>query len=171
MSVFKPLFRRWAFGTLRGGSAEGVADAAAAAAAKSSGALKNAKPSAGFPAPPPDSRANIAIRAAMSYIGTWYCWGGSSRRCVDCSGLIMLAYEAAGIDFPHYSGAQYEDTERVPLWNIQPGDLLFYGYDGDDHVAMYVGHGMMIEAPETGEVVHITPVRLGYGFAGLGRPR
>ena len=50
-------------------------------------------------------------------------------------------------------------------------DRLFYGYDGDQHVAMYVGHGDMIEAPETGEVVHITPIRLGYGFAGLGRPR
>jgi cell wall-associated NlpC family hydrolase len=148
-----------------------VADAAAAAAAKSSGALKNAKPSAGVPAPPPDSRANIAIRAAMSYIGTWYCWGGSSRRCVDCSGLIMLAYEAAGIDFPHYSGAQYEDTERVPLYDIEPGDLLFYGYNGDEHVAMYVGHGDMIEAEETGTRVHITPIRLGYGFVGLGRPR
>jgi cell wall-associated NlpC family hydrolase len=83
----------------------------------------------------------------------------------------MLAYEAAGIDFPHYSGAQYEDTERVPLYDIQPGDLLFYGYNGDEHVAMYVGHGDMIEAEETGTQVHIVPIRLGYGFAGLGRPR
>ncbi len=148
-----------------------VADAEAAAAAKSDGALKSAKKIAGFPAPPPDSRANIAIRAAMSYIGTWYCWGGASRSCVDCSGLIMLAYEAAGIDFPHYSGAQYEDTERVPLYDIEPGDLLFYGYNGDEHVAMYVGHGDMIEAEETGTRVHIVPIRLGYGFAGLGRPR
>jgi cell wall-associated NlpC family hydrolase len=83
----------------------------------------------------------------------------------------MLAYEAAGIDFPHYSGAQYEDTERVPLYDIEPGDLLFYGYNGDEHVAMYVGHGDMIEAEETGTRVHITPIRLGYGFVGLGRPR
>jgi cell wall-associated NlpC family hydrolase len=148
-----------------------VAEAAAAAAAKSDGALKNAKRTGGIPAPPPDSRANIAIDAAMSYLGTWYCWGGASRRCVDCSGLIMLAYRAAGIDFPHYSGAQYEDTERVPLYDIEPGDLLFYGYDGDEHVAMYVGHGDMIEAEMTGTRVHITPIRLGYGFVGLGRPR
>jgi cell wall-associated NlpC family hydrolase len=148
-----------------------VADAAAAAAAKANGALKSAKPVHGFPAPPPDSRANIAIRAALSYIGTWYCWGGSSRRCVDCSGLIMLAYDAAGISFPHYSGAQYRETERVPLYDIEPGDLLFYGYDGDQHVAMYVGHGQMIEAEMTGTRVHITPIRLGYGFVGLGRPR
>jgi len=148
-----------------------VADAAAAAAAKSDGALKHARHNVGFPAPPPDSRANVAIRAALSYLGTWYCWGGASRNCVDCSGLIMLAYRAAGIDFPHYSGAQYEDTERVPLYDIEPGDLLFYGYDGDQHVAMYVGHGDMIEAEMTGTRVHITPIRLGYGFVGLGRPR
>jgi cell wall-associated NlpC family hydrolase len=148
-----------------------VAEAAAAAAAKSDGALKSAKPIDGFPAPPPDSRANIAIRAALSYLGTWYCWGGASRSCVDCSGLIMLAYQAAGIDFPHYSGAQYEDTERVPLYDIEPGDLLFYGWHGDEHVAMYIGHGDMIEAEMTGTRVHITPIRLGYGFVGLGRPR
>lgn len=149
-----------------------IAAEQAAAAAKDEGTLRDASPGdSNFPAPPPDSRANIAIDAAMSYLGVPYVWGGASRSGVDCSGLIMLAYDAAGIYFPHYSGSMYEMTERVPLWDIQPGDLLFYGYDGDQHVAMYVGHGMMIEAPETGEVVHITPIRLGYGFAGLGRPR
>jgi cell wall-associated NlpC family hydrolase len=159
---------------VKGQIASFVAQAEAAAAAKDAQTLHAAKP--GQPGqnivpPPPDSRANIAIRTAESYIGTWYVWGGASRSGVDCSGLIMLAYEAAGIDFPHYSGAMYQDTMRVPLWDIQPGDLLFYGYEGDEHVAMYVGHGDMIEAEMTGTQVHITPVRLGYGFAGLGRPR
>ena len=148
-----------------------VNEAEAAAQAASDNDLNSAGPIDGFPAPPPDSRANIAIRAALSYLGVPYVWGGASRAGVDCSGLVMLAYEAAGIYLPHYSGAQWDDTQRVPLWDIQPGDLLFYGYDGDQHVAMYLGHGLMIEAPETGEVVHITPIRLGYGFAGLGRPR
>jgi peptidoglycan DL-endopeptidase CwlO len=163
---------RHTLGQVKGQIANFIAAEEAAAAAKNAGDLRDAHPGdGGYPAPPPDSRANIAIDAAESYLGVPYVWGGASRHGVDCSGLIMLAYDAAGIDFPHYSGAQYEDTERVPLWNIQPGDLLFYGYNGDQHVAMYVGHGLMIEAPETGEVVHITPVRLGYGFAGLGRPR
>jgi cell wall-associated NlpC family hydrolase len=148
-----------------------VAAVAAAAAAKDAVTLQSAKPQKGFPAPPGDSRASIAIRAAESYLGTWYVWGGASRSGVDCSGLVMLAYEAAGIDFPHYSGAMYEDTERVPLYDIEPGDLLFYGYNGDEHVAMYVGGGQMIEAEMTGTQVHITPIRLGYGFVGLGRPR
>ncbi len=158
-------------GQVKGKIATYVAEVAAAAAAKAAGTLHSAKPQKGFPAPPGDSRAAIAIQAAESYIGTWYCWGGASRSCVDCSGLTMLAYEAAGISFPHYSGAQYQDTMRVPLYDIQPGDLLFYGYNGDEHVAMYVGHGDMIEAEMTGTRVHIVPIRLGYGFAGLGRPR
>lgn len=148
-----------------------ISQAEAAQTAQSASALAGAQPVAGFPVPPPDSRADIAIRAAMSFIGTPYVWGGASRSGVDCSGLIMLAYDAAGIYLPHYSGSQYADTMRVPLYDIQPGDLLFYGPGGDEHVAMYVGHGQMIEAEQTGTVVHIVPVRLGYGFVGLGRPR
>ncbi len=146
---------------------------AAAAAAKAAQALQasQAAPGNTTTVPGADPVAQIAIRTAESYLGTWYCWGGASRSCVDCSGLIMLAYDAAGIYFPHYSGAMYDDTEHVPLWDIQPGDLLFYGYNGDEHVAMYVGHGDMIEAEMTGTQVHIVPIRLGYGFAGVGRPR
>ncbi|HEY5104514.1 MAG TPA: NlpC/P60 family protein [Acidimicrobiales bacterium] len=148
-----------------------ISEDQAAAAASSANTLSSATAIAGFPAPPPDSKANIAIRAAEGFIGTPYVWGGASRSGVDCSGLVMLAYDAAGISLPHYSGGQYSDTMRVPLIDIQPGDLLFYGYNGDEHVAMYVGHGDMIEAEMTGTLVHIVPVRLGYGFAGLGRPR
>jgi len=147
-----------------------IARAAAAKAAAKLAASEANHPGVSF-VPGPDPAADVAIRTAESFLGTWYCWGGASRSCVDCSGLIMLAYDAAGIYFPHYSGAMYEDTQRVPLWDIQPGDLLFYGYDGDEHVAMYVGHGDMIEAEMTGTQVHITPIRLDYGFWGLGRPR
>ncbi len=125
----------------------------------------------GYPPPPANSRANVAVNAAYSYLGVPYVWGGASRSGVDCSGLVMLAWDAAGVALPHYSGGQFNDTVRVPLWDLKPGDLLFYGYHGDEHVTMYIGHGMMIEAPETGYTVHITPVRLGYGFAGAGRPR
>ena len=156
---------------VKGQIATYVDQAEAAAAAASSSTLQSATPVAGFPAPPPDSVANIAIATAEKYLGVPYVWGGASMSGVDCSGLVMLAYEAAGIDFPHYSGAMYEMTERVPLWDIEPGDLLFYGPGGDEHVAMYVGSGEMIEAPETGQVVHITPIRLYGGFVGLGRPR
>ncbi len=145
---------------------------AAAAAARSAAALQSSQPTPGSAgAPPPSSVGAAAVRAAESFIGVPYCWGGATRSCVDCSGLVMLAYDAVGISLSHYSGAMYQETQPVPLWNIQPGDLLFYGYAGDEHVAMYVGGGQMIEAPFTGSYVHITPVRLGYGFAGVGRPR
>jgi len=136
---------------------------------KSGGAAK-ANPSPVYAAPPANSRANIAIRTALTYLGVPYVWGGASRSGVDCSGLVMLAYEAAGVNFPHYSGAQYQDTARVPLYDIQPGDILFYGPGGDTHDAIYLGGGKMIEAPETGYNVHITPIRLYGGFIGIGRP-
>jgi cell wall-associated NlpC family hydrolase len=160
-----------ALSQVKGAIANYIAQQEAAAAAKAAGTIKASKPGSGYPAPPPNSRANVAINAALSYIGVPYAWGGASRRGVDCSGLIMLAYAAAGIFFPHYSGAQYADTVRVPLYDLQPGDLLFYGYNGDQHVAMYLGHGQMIEAEMTGTRVHVTGLRLGYGFAGAGRPR
>jgi cell wall-associated NlpC family hydrolase len=62
------------------------------------------------------------------------------------------------------------DSTPVPLGDLQPGDLLFYGPGGDEHVAMYIGNGQMIEAPYTGANVWITGVRLGGDFAGAGRP-
>jgi cell wall-associated NlpC family hydrolase len=147
------------------------AAAAAKSAAESAAALRDARPVLGFAAPPPNSRADIAIRAALNFVGVPYAWGGASRRGVDCSGLTMLAYAAAGIYLPHYSGAQYAATVRVPLFALQPGDLLFYGANGGEHEAMYLGHGKMIEAEHTGTFVLITDVRLGDGFVGAGRPR
>ncbi len=75
-----------------------------------------------------------------------------------------------GVGLPHYSGAQMGDSAPVPLGDLQPGDLLFYGPGGDEHVAMYIGGGQMIEAPYTGAYVWIVGVRLGGNFVGAGRP-
>jgi len=127
-------------------------------------------PSQNFPAPPPNSSANIAVDTALSLLGKPYCWGGTGPSCYDCSGLTMVSWESAGVNLPHYSGAQMADSTPVPLSDLMPGDLLFYGPGGSEHVAMYVGHGTMIEAPYTGAWVWLTPVRFGYGFAGAGRP-
>ncbi len=111
-----------------------------------------------------------AIQAAESQIGVPYVWGGETPGVgFDCSGLVQWSYAQAGIGLPRTSGAQYAATTHIPLADIAPGDLLFYGPDGADHVAMYVGGGEMIEAPETGETVHITGVRTGDDFAGVGR--
>jgi peptidoglycan DL-endopeptidase CwlO len=123
-----------------------------------------------IPVPPSSGIGGAAVAAAESYLGVPYVWGGASRGGVDCSGLTMLAYAAVGVSLPHYSGGQMAASTPVPVGSLEPGDLLFYGPGGSEHVAMYIGGGMMIEAPYTGAVVHITPVRLGYGFVGAGRP-
>jgi len=68
-----------------------------------------------------------AVAAAESYLGVSVPVGGASRAGVDCSGLVMLAWEAAGVSLPHYSGAQMADSTPVPLSDLEPGDLLFYG--------------------------------------------
>jgi cell wall-associated NlpC family hydrolase len=127
-------------------------------------------------APPPTaSGGEGAVQAAESQEGVPYVWGGESPRGsaspgFDCSGLTSWAWGQVGVGLPHFSGAQMSDSAPVPLSDLEPGDLLFYGAGGSEHVAMYVSPGTMIEAPETGEVVHLTGLRLGGGFVGAGRP-
>ena len=121
------------------------------------------------PPPPTSSGAAGAVQAAQGEIGVPYVWGGTTPAGFDCSGLVMWAYQQVGISLPHFSGAQYDDTTHIPLGDIAPGDLLFYGPGGDDHVAMYIGGGMMVEAPYTGASVWDTPMRTGDGFVGVGR--
>jgi cell wall-associated NlpC family hydrolase len=111
-----------------------------------------------------------AIQAAESQLGVPYVWGGETPGVgFDCSGLVQWSFAQAGISLPRTSGAQYGATTHIPLADIEPGDLLFYGADGSEHVAMYIGGGTMIEAPYTGAHVWETGVRTGDGFAGVGR--
>jgi cell wall-associated NlpC family hydrolase len=106
-----------------------------------------------------------AVAAAESQLGVPYVWGGETPGVgFVCSGLVQWAWRQAGVNLPRTSGAQFAATTPVSIADLEPGDLLFYGPDGSDHVAMYVGGNTMIEAPETGEVVHLTPLRFsGYG--------
>jgi cell wall-associated NlpC family hydrolase len=115
------------------------------------------------------------VQAAESQEGVPYVWGGESPKGsaspgFDCSGLTAWSWGQVGTSLPHYSGAQMADSTPVPVSDLQPGDLLFYGPGGSEHVAMYVGPGTMIEAPYTGAVVWVTALRLGNGFVGAGRP-
>lgn len=132
------------------------------------------------PPPPPAAGGGgaAAVAAAETQIGVPYVWAGESPRGTpgdpsggfDCSGLTAWAWGQAGVPLPHYSGAQMSDSTPVPISDLEPGDLLFYGPGGSEHVAMYIGGGEMIEAPYTGASVWNTPVRFGDGFVGAGRP-
>ena len=112
----------------------------------------------------------MAVAAAESQIGVPYQWAAASPGVAfDCSGLAMWAWSQAGVSLPHYSGAQEASSAPVPsLAAAEPGDLIFWGPGGSEHVAIYIGGGMMIEAPYTGATVHITPVRM--DFQAIGRP-
>ena len=112
------------------------------------------------------------IKRAMSQLGVPYSWGGgnaagpsrgidSGANTVgfDCSGLILYAIAGAGIKLPHYSGSQYNMGRKIPSAQMRRGDVIFYGPGGSQHVTLYLGNGQMIEAPYTGSVVKISPVR------------
>ena len=106
---------------------------------------------------PVGAGAGEAVAAARSRLGDPYVWGAAGPNAFDCSGLIMWAWGHAGVALPHFSGAQYSSTTHISMSQLQPGDLVFPANPGD-HVAMYVGGGQIIEAPHTGDVVHIVPM-------------
>ena len=112
------------------------------------------------------------IKRAQSQIGVPYSWGGgnaagpsrgidSGANTVgfDCSGLVLYAFAGAGIKLPHYSGSQYNMGRKIPTAEMRRGDVLFWGPNGSQHVAIFLGNGQMIEAPYTGSHVKISPVR------------
>lgn len=153
-------------------AAQAAAQAAAAAAAARAAQAAASLAAAPIALPPSDGSAGgTAVRAAETQLGVPYVWGAESPgQGFDCSGLTAWAWGQAGVALPHYSGAQMAMSAPVPVSDLQPGDLLFYGPGGSAHVAMYVGGGEMIEATFPGTVVRIDPIRLGTGFAGAGRP-
>ena len=118
-----------------------------------------------IPAPSPGAAAAIAY--ARAQLGKPYRYATAGPDTFDCSGLTMMAWRAGGRSLPHFSGAQYQMLPHVPLSAIQPGDLVFYGPGGSNHVSLYIGGGMVITAPQTGDVVKISPLRPPMG---VGRP-
>ncbi|MFJ1759688.1 NlpC/P60 family protein [Amycolatopsis sp. NPDC088138] len=139
---------------------------------------------AGGPAPSAPAGASIeaVVARALSKLGMPYAWGGGNASGAtrgirdggvadrygdynkigfDCSGLMIYAF--AGVrSLPHYSGYQYTSGRRVPLSQMRRGDMLFYGGAGGiHHVALYLGGGQMVEAPQSGLRVRVAPVRYG----------
>ncbi|MEW6059423.1 MAG: C40 family peptidase, partial [Actinomycetota bacterium] len=115
------------------------------------------------------SRAQEAIDAAYSVIGTPYVYGSADPNVgFDCSGLTMWSWAHAGVSLPHSSEMQYGVVPHVAREDLQPGDLLFF-YNPIHHVGMYIGGGRMIDANHPGDVVNIRPVNWD-DFVGAGRP-
>jgi hypothetical protein len=116
-----------------------------------------------------------AVAIAMQYLGVPYVWAGASPfGGFDCSGLTMYVYGKLGIRLTHFSGAQYNEGERIPIELLAPGDLVFFhpGRLGPGHEGIYIGGGEFIHAPHTGDVVKISQLdgKYALGYVGAVRP-
>ena len=109
------------------------------------------------PPPAPSGGASAAISFARAQIGEPYRWGAAGPDAWDCSGLTMGSWKAGGVSLPHYSVAQYTQSTAISSSDLRPGDLVFWGSSSSAssiyHVALYVGDGMIVHAPRTGEDV------------------
>jgi gamma-D-glutamyl-L-lysine dipeptidyl-peptidase len=106
----------------------------------------------------PVTRADL-VRSAKRFLGLHYLWGGLSAWGYDCSGLTWAVYRTHGITIPRDADAQFAAGRPVAFAQMLPGDLLFYERPVVGHVAMYVGGGQMIEAPNSRSEVRVVPVR------------
>jgi len=98
-----------------------------------------------------------ALQYALTRRGDPYVWGAAGPGQFDCSGLVMWAYEQVGISLPHYTGSQWNMGQHISRSQLEPGDLVFF-FPDISHVGMYVGDGLMLDAPQTGQDVQIQPI-------------
>ncbi len=102
--------------------------------------------------PPPEaspgSRRATVLEATRAYLGTPYRYGGEDRAGIDCSGLVLKVYAAAGIRLPRSCAAQYGEGTAIPRRQLAPGDLVFFGPPDapPSHVGIYEGKGRFIHA-------------------------
>ena len=110
--------------------------------------------------PAPKAGVDAVIAFARAQLGEPYVWAAAGPNSWDCSGLTMVAWAQAGVRLAHYTGSQYKQTARVPVDQLKPGDLVFFGPSvaGIHHVGLFIGNGQMIHAPYTGTVVKISTI-------------
>jgi len=111
-------------------------------------------------------RGSVAAAWALAQLGHPYQWGAAGPDAFDCSGLVLRAWQAAGVDLPRVAADQYRVAGHVPVAEAGPGDLVFFSPDPADpasieHVGIVVGPGIMVDAPHTGAVVRVTPFYAG----------
>lgn len=104
--------------------------------------------------------------------GHRYVWGAGGPTTFDCSGLVMYALKHAyGIDYPHFSGAQYALTQHISKSQAKPGDLVFWGHGGSEHVGVYAGGSKYYSAESPSQGIHMNTLSsvVGYGSPLFGR--
>jgi cell wall-associated NlpC family hydrolase len=106
----------------------------------------------------PDARVKKVIDFACAQLGKPYQWGGDGPGSYDCSGLTMAAWSTVGVSLPHNAAMQSKVGTTVSQANLRPGDLVFF--NSYNHMGLYIGKGLMIHAPHTGDVVRIASSRL-----------
>lgn len=163
--------------SLNGQIKAAIAAQQAAAARTALAQATNSTAGQNIPDPPSNLAAGErAVQYAESQIGVPYVYADATPgQGFDCSGLTMWAWGMAGVTLSHYSGAQMQESTPVSVADLEPGDLLFFGPGGSEHVAMYIGGGMVIQAPYTGADIGTTSLAgelawAGSNFTGAGRP-
>ncbi len=146
-----------------GGSGSGSGGSSSDSRHGSTGSLSSASS-----APAPTSAASQAVAYAKAQLGKPYVWSAEGPNSFDCSGLTMMAWRSAGVSIPRVAAAQYDMGRHISRSSLEPGDLVFFG-SPIHHVGMYVGGGMMIEAPYTGQVVRYHTIDRS-DYAGATRP-
>ncbi|GAA4913106.1 LysM peptidoglycan-binding domain-containing C40 family peptidase [Streptomyces coeruleoprunus] len=110
------------------------------------------------PAPPPatGNGAAKAVAYAKAQLGKPYVWGGTGPRGYDCSGLVMRAWQAAGVSLPRTTWDQIRSGRATSRSRLVPGDLVLTA--GGGHIQLYIGDGKVIHAPRTGTVIQVAPL-------------
>ena len=121
------------------------------------------------PAPPAGSKGKRALAFAKAQLGKPYKWGAEGPKAYDCSGLVMMAWRSVGVSIPRTSQQQFRSGHRILKSQLRAGDLVFFYGSKPSHVAMYVGDGVIIQAPRPGRRVEYS--KLSYmPYSGATRP-